>query len=61
MTAIRNKHGNAGLAAAYFALGERYFDQSVAIDGDLVAKVLDAVATLGAVPQFAQLQRPRTR
>lgn len=128
MIAIRAKHGNAGLAAAYFAFAQRYFDQSAAIDDDLVARVLDAagaydiagsvladssldelvaqshqagqealgetagspivridgqaffgpvltappapdavetlfdaITTLGAVPQFAQLQRPRTR
>lgn len=128
MIAIRDRHGNAGLAAAYFAFGERYFDRSAAIDDDLVAHVLDAaqvediaaavttdsslderveqshqagqealgetagspivrinahtffgpvltappepaaveslfdaIATLGTIPQFAQLQRPRAR
>lgn len=28
MTAIRDQYGNAGLAAAYFAFAERYFDRS---------------------------------
>lgn len=127
MAAVAREHGVAGLAAAYFAFGERYFDRSEPVDANLVAQVLmaagargataaavsdesldesirqqhqagqdalgetggspilrigehtffgpvltalpdaqaatavfDAVATLAATPQFAQLQRPRT-
>lgn len=127
MTAIRERHGAAAMAAAYFAFGERYLERSAALDESLVAEVLsavgchdvdadvmsdtaqddvvrlsheagqtalgeaggspilqidgrtffgpvlsgppapemrkalfDAVATLAAVPQFSQLQRPRT-
>jgi 2-hydroxychromene-2-carboxylate isomerase len=127
MAAIRHKRGAEEMAAAYFAFGERYIEQSHAIDDSLVAAVLsvvgsydidaavlsdttqddlvrdshqagqdalgesggspivqidgqtffgpvlsgppapqmrkalfDAVATLAAVPQFSQLQRPRT-
>lgn len=128
MAAIRDEHGVAGLAAAYFAFGEQYFDQSAPVDERLVTHVLgavkswdvgtgvladsswdelvrrshqtgqdalgetggspivsvnghtffgpvltappdpesvqtlfDAVAALAAIPQFAQLQRPRNR
>lgn len=128
MAAIRDQHGNAGLATAYFAFAERYFDRSEPVDDGLVRQVLDAVrswdvtseilsdnswdelvrrshqagqdalgetggspimrvnghtffgpvltappdpeavetlfdavAALGAIPQFAQLQRPRSR
>lgn len=127
MAAVARERGVAGWAAAYFAFGERYFDQSEPVSANLVAQVLmaagargataaavtdaslddvvraqhqagqqalgetggspilrigehtffgpvltalpdtqattavfDAVATLAATPQFAQLQRPRT-
>lgn len=43
MAAIRDEHGVAGLAAAYFAFAERYLDQSEPIDDLLVTHVLDAV------------------
>ncbi len=127
MAAIRERHGADAMAAAYFAFGERYLENSHPLDDGLVAEVLDAagchdidaavmsdtaqddlvrlsheagqnalgesggspimqidgrtffgpvlsgppapetrralfdaVATLAAVPQFSQLQRPRT-
>ncbi|MHA7648610.1 mycothiol-dependent nitroreductase Rv2466c family protein [Mycobacterium sp. ML4] len=126
MAAIRDQHGNTGLATAYFAFAERYLDQSEPLGDELATQVLgavkswdvtadvladtswdgpvrrshqagqdalgetggspivrindhtffgpvltappdpeavetlfDAVAALGAVPQFSQLQRPR--
>lgn len=43
MAAIRDQHGVAGLATAYFAFAERYFEQSQQIDDELVSAVLNAV------------------
>lgn len=43
MAAIRDQHGNEGLATAYFAFAERYLDRSEPIDDRLVTQVLDAV------------------
>lgn len=43
MAAVRDQHGNAGLAAAYFAFAERYLDRSEPLDDGLVQQVLDAV------------------
>jgi hypothetical protein len=43
MAAIRDQHGNEGLATAYFAFAERYLDQSEPVDDQLVAQVLGAV------------------
>jgi hypothetical protein len=43
MAAIRDQHGNAGLAAAYFAFAERYLDHGEPIDEKLIEQVLDAV------------------
>ncbi|KQH81095.1 hypothetical protein AO501_05670 [Mycobacterium gordonae] len=43
MTAIRDQYGNAGLAAAYFAFAERYFDRSEPVDDGLIQQVLDTV------------------
>lgn len=46
MTAIRDQYGNAGLAAAYFAFAERYFDRSEPVDDGLIQQVLDTVKSL---------------
>lgn len=43
MAAVRDQHGNAGLAAAYFAFAERYLDRSEPLGDGLVQQVLDAV------------------
>lgn len=42
MAALRRELGAGGLAAAYFAFGERYFDQSAGLDAGLVDYVLRA-------------------
>ncbi len=43
MAALRHKHGADVMAAAYFAFGERYLENSRALDDALAAEVLDAV------------------
>jgi 2-hydroxychromene-2-carboxylate isomerase len=43
MLAIRGELGASGMAAAYFAFGEHYFDQSAPVDNRLVEHVLSAV------------------
>jgi hypothetical protein len=43
MAGIGREKGSAGLGAAYFAFGERYFEQSAAVDVDLADDVLAAV------------------
>jgi len=43
MAGIGHEKGSAGLGAAYFAFGERYFEQSAAVDVDLAEDVLAAV------------------
>ncbi|MDH6246151.1 hypothetical protein M2432_003807 [Mycobacterium sp. OTB74] len=47
MAAIRRDLGTEPLVAAYFALGELYFDQSLPVDVELADKVLAAVGTSG--------------
>jgi hypothetical protein len=42
MVAIRGELGARGFARAYFAFGEKYFDQSAALDAELVEYVLGA-------------------
>lgn len=42
MAALRSELGASGLATAYFAFGEKYFDQSAALDAELVEHVLGA-------------------
>ncbi|MEE2854775.1 MAG: DsbA family protein [Actinomycetota bacterium] len=48
MAAIARDHGDAGWNAAYFAFGERHFDRSEPVSGDLVAQVLMAAGARGA-------------
>jgi hypothetical protein len=43
MAGIGREKGSAGLGAAYFAFGERYFEQAAAVDVDLADDVLAAV------------------
>jgi hypothetical protein len=43
MAAICGELGASSMAAAYFAFGEWYFDQSAPLDNDLVKHVLSAV------------------
>lgn len=43
MAAVHRDKGSAGLGTAYFAFGQRYFDQSAAVDDDLADHVLTAV------------------
>lgn len=43
MTALRSELGASGLATAYFAFGEKYFDQSAELDAELVEYVLRTV------------------
>jgi len=48
MAAVAREHGTAGWIAAYFAFGERYFDQSEPVSANLVANVLMTVGARGA-------------
>ncbi|OBH63116.1 hypothetical protein A5685_01685 [Mycobacterium colombiense] len=48
MAAVAREYGVAGLTAAYFAFGERYFDRSEPVSANLVAQVLMAVGARGA-------------
>lgn len=50
MAAIRRDGGADALGAAYFAFGAWYFDQGVAVDEDLAAKVLAAVGETRRTP-----------
>lgn len=47
MAAIMREVGDQALAAAYFAFGTSYFDQSVPVDAHLVGKVAAAVGASG--------------
>ncbi|WP_343601150.1 hypothetical protein [Mycobacterium sp.] len=47
MAGIHREHGSAGLGAAYFAFGKRYFDRGAGVDDQLVEHVLAAVAAPG--------------
>ncbi len=51
MAAIRDEHGNAGLATAYFAFAERYLDQSEPVDDELIAHVLGTVKSWDVTPE----------
>jgi hypothetical protein len=42
MVALRDELGADAIAKAYFAFGHRYFDESVALDDDLVKHVIGA-------------------
>ncbi|WP_375488079.1 hypothetical protein [uncultured Mycobacterium sp.] len=47
MAGIRRDKGSPGLAEAYFAFGERYFDHAASLDDQLVDYVLAAAAADG--------------
>ncbi|OBK34320.1 hypothetical protein A5659_22220 [Mycobacterium sp. 1165196.3] len=53
MAAIVRDHGSAGWTAAYFAFGERYFEQSQPLTDSLVAEVLDAAGVRDITPAAA--------
>jgi hypothetical protein len=47
MAGIRREKGSPGLADAYFAFGEQYFDHAASLDDQLVEHVLATVAARG--------------
>ena len=50
MAALRRELGSSGLAAAYFAFGEMYFDQSAPLDAELVKYVLHVAGARDTTP-----------